>query len=113
MLSVLCAVTLALLIAHPVVAVAQESASSAAEARHVGGGEASLVLPDLTQARFLGLDGRDLLMWGLLICVAGLVFGLINYLRVTRLPVHASMSEVADVILETCKTCLVRSVSSC
>jgi len=106
-LSVLCFVTLAFLLAHAAVAMGQESSTPAAEARHVGGGEASLVLPDLTQARFLGLDGRDLLMWGLLICVAGLVFGLINYLRVSRLPVHASMSEVADLIWETCKTYLV------
>ncbi len=34
------------------------------------GGEASLVLPDLSQARFLGLDGRTLLLFGLIIVVA-------------------------------------------
>ena len=105
--SILCFMTLAFLISVPAGATGQAAASTAAEARHVGGGEASLVLPDLTQARFLGLDGRDLLLWGLLVCVAGLLFGLVNYMRVTRLPVHASMSDIADLIWETCKTYLI------
>ena len=44
------------------------------------GGEANLVLPDLAQATFLGgTNGRALLMWGLLVCALGLLFGLVTY----------------------------------
>ncbi|HEY7250481.1 MAG TPA: hypothetical protein VIG37_08285, partial [Methylomirabilota bacterium] len=41
-----------------------------ASAPHQGGGEASLKLPDLAQASFMGISGRSLLQWGLLICLA-------------------------------------------
>ena len=39
--------------------------------------EASLKIPDLggDDVQFLGMSGYSLLLWGLLICVAGLVFG--------------------------------------
>ena len=38
--------------------------SSSAPVQHAAGGEASLVLPDLSQATFLGgIGGRALLMW--------------------------------------------------
>ena len=36
----------------------------------------SLILPDLGQVQFLGMNGRTLLMAGLLVCVLGLLFGL-------------------------------------
>ncbi len=75
-------------------------------AQHGGGGEASLVLPDLRAAEFFGLDGKSLLVWGLAICVLGLVFGLVNYWRIKRLPVHDSMRQVSQLIWETCKTYL-------
>ncbi len=64
------------------------------------------MLPDLRAAEFLGLDGKSLLVWGLLICVLGLVFGLVNYLRIRRLPVHDSMRDISRLIWETCKTYL-------
>jgi K(+)-stimulated pyrophosphate-energized sodium pump len=72
------------------------------------GGEASMVLPDLTQADFMGLDGRTLLLWGLLVVFGGLGFGLYIYRDVKGLPVHKSMSEVGDLIYETCKTYLIQ-----
>ena len=50
------------------------------------GGEASLVLPDLSQAQFLGVDGRTLLLFGLLVAVGGLFFGLHIYHQIRRLP---------------------------
>jgi len=71
------------------------------------GGEARLVLPDLTQATFLGTDGRSLLMWGLAICALGLLFGLLTYTQLRRLPVHRSMLEISELIYETCKTYLI------
>jgi len=72
------------------------------------GGEANLVLPDLAQATFLGgIDGRTLLMFGLLVCALGLVFGLVVYKQLERMPVHSSMLEISELIYETCKTYLV------
>ncbi len=82
-------------------------ASTPGGSTHEGGGEANLIMPDLSTARFLGTDGRGLLMWGLLVAIAGLAFGLVNYMRVTRLPVHPSMREVSQLIWETCKTYLI------
>ncbi|MBI4543705.1 MAG: sodium-translocating pyrophosphatase [Gemmatimonadetes bacterium] len=71
------------------------------------GGEASLVLPELTGSTFLGLDGQMLLMAGLLVCLAGLLFGLFMSRQLQRLPVHRSMREVSELIYETCKTYLI------
>src|SRR5581483_280240 len=71
-----------------------------------GGGEAHLILPDLSQGTFLGTSGRTLLMGGLLICALGLLFGLITYMRLRDLPVHQSMRDVSELIWETCKTYL-------
>src|SRR6266705_3109654 len=46
--------------------------------QHAAGGEAALVLPNLDQATFFGIGGRALLLWGLVICAIGLLFGLIG-----------------------------------
>ncbi len=72
------------------------------------GGEANLVLPDLSQATFLGgIDGRTLLLLGLVIVGLGLLFGLLVYRQLKNLPVHSSMLEVSELIYETCKTYLI------
>ena len=70
------------------------------------GGEANLILPDLSSVTMLGMDGRTLLMLGLIVCAAGLGFGLWAYRGLRDLPVHASMLEVSELIYETCKTYL-------
>src|SRR5258708_37145372 len=80
--------------------------SGFAQAPGQSGGEAHLILPDLSQGTFMGFGGRTLLMGGLLICALGLVFGLITYVRLRDLPVHNSMREVSELIWETCKTYL-------
>jgi K(+)-stimulated pyrophosphate-energized sodium pump len=72
----------------------------------LAGGEATLVLPDLTTQSFLGLTGQQLLTAGLLFCLGGLGFGLLIYRQLQRLPVHRSMREVSELIYETCKTYL-------
>jgi len=78
-----------------------------AQAEHKGGGEANLVLPDLNSATFLGgIGGGDLLMAGLVVSALGLVFGLVIFMRLKNMPVHASMLEVSELIYETCKTYL-------
>ncbi|GHU31879.1 K(+)-insensitive pyrophosphate-energized proton pump [Betaproteobacteria bacterium] len=70
--------------------------------------EANLVLPNLNDvalASFLGgIAGWQLLAYGLLVCVAGLVFGAVVYGQVKSMPVHRSMAEVSELIYETCKT---------
>src|SRR5688572_7713376 len=71
------------------------------------GGEANLIIPDLNSVQFLGMGGGSLLIWGLLICVAGLLFALIIYSRLKRMPVHSSMLEISELIYETCKTYLI------
>jgi len=77
------------------------------QAAEHGGGEASLVLPDLRSVQFLGLDGWTLLLFGLAVCVLGLIFGLAILRQLKRLPVHGSMLEISDLIYETCKTYLI------
>ncbi len=87
------------------------SATASAFARQTSeaGGEANLKLPDLSSVRFLGgaIDGHKLLLWGILICVFGLLFGLTIYSRLKNMPVHRSMREVSELIYETCKTYLI------
>jgi K(+)-stimulated pyrophosphate-energized sodium pump len=90
----------ALLVLTPTLALAQ--ASPAAE-----GGEANLVVPDLSQAQFLGVSGRTLLMSGLVVCALGLLFGLTIYSQLRRMRVHESMREISELIYETCKTYLI------
>src|SRR5258706_633930 len=70
------------------------------------GGEANLKLPDLSQVSFLGIDGHKLLLFGIVICIFGLGFGLAIYSRLKNLPVHKSMLDVSELIYETCKTYL-------
>ncbi len=74
---------------------------------HHGGGEASLVLPDLSSVMFLGVPGTTLLWAGVGVCVAGLLFSGVIYGQLKALPVHESMGDVAHLIYETCKTYLV------
>ena len=81
-------------------------AAALAETHDVGG-EANLKLPDLSKVSFLGIDGHKLLLFGLLVCVFGLLFGLAIYRRLKNLPVHRTMKEISELIYETCKTYLV------
>ena len=78
-----------------------------AGAAESAGGEANLKLPDLSTVPFLGMNGHSLLMWGMLFCVGGLLFGLTIYVQLKNLPVHRSMREISEMIYETCKTYLV------
>ena len=74
--------------------------------QHQPGGEANLVIPDLNSVQFLGMGGKSLLTYGLIVCVAGLLFALMIYSRLKRMPVHSSMREISELIYETCKTYL-------
>jgi K(+)-stimulated pyrophosphate-energized sodium pump len=88
---------------------AAETASAvqpAQETRHTGG-EANLVLPNLGLVDFHGINGRTLLMTGLVVCVLGLAFGMTIFTQLRNLPVHRSMRDISELIYETCKTYLV------
>ncbi len=85
---------------------AQPETTQAAAVAHEGG-EAALVLPDLSTVSFSGVNGRRLLMGGLVVCALGLLFGLLTFTQLKNLPVHASMREVSELIYETCKTYLI------
>ncbi len=94
---------------------AMDAAAGAAEtasAGHHGGSEANITLPNLKAIRFdiFGWDagGYDLMYIGLVVCAIGLLFGLVQYAQVKRLPVHKSMAAVSDTIWETCKTYLLQ-----
>ena len=90
-----------MLLGLPALALAQAPAPGRA------GGEANLVLPDLSTQVFQGINGRTLLMGGLLVCVLGLAFGMVIFYRLKNMPVHRSMLEVSELIYETCKTYLI------
>ncbi|MBI4238220.1 MAG: sodium-translocating pyrophosphatase [Deltaproteobacteria bacterium] len=71
--------------------------------------EAELNLPPLTTVyNLFGLTvaGTTLLKWGMVVCGLGMVFGVIEFNKIKRLPAHQSMLEVSDLIYQTCKTYL-------
>ncbi len=80
---------------------AQESGAA------VPAGEATLKVPDLSQVKFLGVDGHTLLLFGIAFCILGFIFGLAIYKRLKNLPVHQAMREISELIYETCKTYLI------
>ncbi|HET6198883.1 MAG TPA: sodium-translocating pyrophosphatase [Candidatus Acidoferrales bacterium] len=83
------------------------AAAAHAQSTQEPGGEANLKVPDLTQVNFLGVNGHTLLLWGILFCIFGLLFGMTMYVRLRNLPVHRSMREMSELIYETCKTYLI------
>jgi len=82
--------------------------ASPAFAQSHGGGEANLILPDLSDVTFFGgIDGHNLLLAGIVVCMLGLLFGLAMYMNLKKLPVHRAMREISELIYETCKTYLI------
>ena len=70
--------------------------------------EASLILPDLNSVQFVGFGGATLLaVLGVVVCGAGLVFGIVQFNALSNMPVHRSMKEISELIYETCKTYLI------
>ena len=71
--------------------------------------EADLKIPLLDTVKFDGLGGVSgvtLLYLGILICAVGAAFGLTQYRQTKALPVHKTMTDVSQIIWETCKTYL-------
>jgi len=78
----------------------------------VQAGEADINLPNLKQAVFQvfgnGISGSLLMYIGLVVCVLGGIYGIIQYFQTKNLPVHESMRNVSTLIYETCKTYLLQ-----
>src|SRR5258705_4651344 len=87
-------------------AAAQAITAAPPQAQHAGG-EASLVLPDLSQATFLGgIGGRALLPRGLLVFALGLLFWLAIFTQLPNLPLPKTMLGISGLLYATCKTYL-------
>ena len=54
-----------------------------------------------------GIDGHNLLLGGIVVCILGLAFGLAMYMNLKNMPVHRAMREISELIYETCKTYLI------
>jgi K(+)-stimulated pyrophosphate-energized sodium pump len=71
--------------------------------------EAELHIPDLgTTYTIFGnsVAGTTILGFGVVVALLGMVFGLIEFMKIKALPAHESMLEVSDLIYQTCKTYL-------
>lgn len=64
--------------------------------------EADLKVPALNPTQ------NNMLLYGLIVCALGLLFGVLQFLKVKKLKAHQSMLDVAQVIFETCKTYLLQ-----
>ena len=69
-------------------------------------GESDIIIPPLDKVNFGGISGMAILYVGLVICLLGAVFGAVQYFQTRALPVHPRMSDVSNIIWETCKTYL-------
>ncbi|GAA2238210.1 sodium-translocating pyrophosphatase [Rarobacter faecitabidus] len=72
------------------------------------GGEANLQLPNLGDIKVAGIGGHTLLGIAFGICLLGLVFGVVAYSQLQKLPVHKSMREISELIYSTCKEYLIK-----
>ena len=50
------------------------------------------------------ITGSQILMYGIGICVLGMVFGFYEFVRIKKMPAHESMLKISNLIYETCKT---------
>ena len=64
--------------------------------------EANLKIPNLSP------EQNNLLLYGIVVCVLGMLFGLYQFIKVRRIQAHQSMLDVASTIYETCKTYLIQ-----
>ncbi|MBI2606768.1 MAG: sodium-translocating pyrophosphatase [Deltaproteobacteria bacterium] len=71
--------------------------------------EADLHIPELTNTFNLfgaTLTGNQILYAGIFVCLAGMVFGFMEFNKIKSLPAHKSMLDISALIYETCKTYL-------
>ncbi len=64
--------------------------------------------PICRRSAFTASPAASSLRLGLIICALGLVFGLVIFFQIRRLPAHRSMKEISELIWQTCKTYLLK-----
>ncbi len=64
--------------------------------------EANLKIPNLSP------EQNNLLFYGIIVCILGMLFGLYQFTKVKKIKAHQSMLDVANTIYETCKTYLIQ-----
>ncbi len=73
-------------------------------------GEADIVLPDLTTVSFnlfgSAVSGVGIMYFGIVICIVGLIFSVMQANQTKNMPAHKSMLDVSAIIWETCKSYL-------
>ena len=72
-------------------------------------GEADIKLPPLDKVQFSafgGMSGLSIMYFGLLVCIVGLIFAMVQYKQTRNMPAHKSMLDVSNIIWETCKSYL-------
>jgi K(+)-stimulated pyrophosphate-energized sodium pump len=72
--------------------------------------EVDLPIPDLKQTFFLnsGVSGWHILLYGFLIILIGVLFGIYQFIDIKKIPAHNSMLTISKIIYETCKTYLIQ-----
>ena len=84
------------------VAVVMLSAFSKAQASEI-----DLNIPSLDVSYNLfgwATTGSDILMYGIGICVLGMLFGLYEFVKIKNMPAHKLMLNISSLIYATCKT---------
>ncbi len=70
--------------------------------------ELDLIIPSLAEAtyNFMGysINGNQLLIGGMAVCLIGMIFGLCEFFSIKKLPAHESMLKVSETIYATCTT---------
>ena len=69
--------------------------------------EIDLKIPSLDVAYDIfgyGITGSQILLYGMGICVLGMIFGLYEFIKIKGMPAHKAMLNVSYTIYETCKT---------
>jgi len=64
--------------------------------------EANLKIPNLSP------EQNNLLLYGIVVCVLGMLFGLYQFMKVKKIRAHQCMLDVANIIYETCKIYLIQ-----
>ncbi len=72
--------------------------------------EADLKIPNPADVHFNlfgnSVSGHTIMLIGIVVCVLATLYGLMQYVQTKNLPVHKRMSDVSNIIWETCKTYL-------
>lgn len=68
--------------------------------------EANLLIPDLHTSTFGSMNGWTLLCGGIIVALLWISFGIWQFFKIKKIPVHAAMTNIAEIIYATCKTYL-------